>query len=254
MSTDGNSLRIEGLSISRGGKPVVHEISLEIAPGAVTTLLGPNGAGKSTTVLTVGGVLRPSAGTVSIGGQNLTRLRPERIRKAGVAIVPEGRRLLPDLTVNDNLRVATYALGREDAKRGIAYALEVFPQLEARWGSVARTLSGGEQQMVVLAQALVSKPSFILVDELSLGLAPVVVKRLVPALERAASEGIGVLLIEQFVHVALAVAESAYVIEGGRIVYHGTAAELKEHPERLHSAYLLRERAGAVPAPGEVGL
>ena len=254
MSADGNSLRIDGLSISRGGKPVVHEISLEIAPGAVTTLLGPNGAGKSTTVLTVGGVLRPTAGTVSIGGQNLTRLRPERIRKAGVAIVPEGRRLLPDLTVNDNLRVATYALGREDAKRGIAYALEVFPQLEARWGSVARTLSGGEQQMVVLAQALVSKPSFILVDELSLGLAPVVVKRLVPALERAASEGIGVLLIEQFVHVALAVAESAYVIEGGRIVYHGTAAELKEHPERLHSAYLLRERAGAVPAPGEAGL
>ena len=254
MSADGNSLLIEGLSISRGGKPVVHEISLEIAPGAVTTLLGPNGAGKSTTVLTVGGVLRPTAGTVSIGGRNLTRLRPERIRKAGVAIVPEGRRLLPDLTVNDNLRVATYALGREDAKRGIAYALEVFPQLEARWGSVARTLSGGEQQMVVLAQALVSKPSFILVDELSLGLAPVVVKRLVPALERAASEGIGVLLIEQFVHVALAVAESAYVIEGGRIVYHGTATELKEHPERLHSAYLLRERAGAVPAPGEAAL
>jgi branched-chain amino acid transport system ATP-binding protein len=254
VSVDGNSLRIEGLSISRGGKRVVHEISLEIAPGAVTTLLGPNGAGKSTTVLTVGGVLRPTAGSVSIGGRNLTRLRPERIRRAGVAIVPEGRRLLPDLTVNDNLRVATYALGREDAKRGIAYALEVFPQLEARWGSVARTLSGGEQQMVVLAQALVSKPSFILVDELSLGLAPVVVKRLVPALERAASEGIGVLLIEQFVHVALAVAESAYVIEGGRIVYHGTAAELKEHPERLHSAYLLRERAGAVPAPGEVGL
>jgi branched-chain amino acid transport system ATP-binding protein len=254
VSADGNSLRIDGLSISRGGKPVVHEISLEIAPGAVTTLLGPNGAGKSTTVLTVGGVLRPTAGTVSIGGRNLTRLRPERIRKAGVAIVPEGRRLLPDLTVNDNLRVATYALGREDAKRGIAYALEVFPQLEARWGSVARTLSGGEQQMVVLAQALVSKPSFILVDELSLGLAPVVVKRLVPALERAASEGIGVLLIEQFVHVALAVAESAYVIEGGRIVYHGTSAELKEHPERLHSAYLLRERAGAVPAPGEAGL
>jgi branched-chain amino acid transport system ATP-binding protein len=254
VSADGNTLRIEGLSISRGGKAVVHEISLEIAPGAVTTLLGPNGAGKSTTVLTVGGVLRPTAGTVSIGGQNLTRLRPERIRKAGVAIVPEGRRLLPDLTVHDNLRVATYSLGREDAKRGIAYALEVFPQLEARWGSIARTLSGGEQQMVVLAQALVSKPSFILVDELSLGLAPVVVKRLVPALERAASEGIGVLLIEQFVHVALAVAESAYVIEGGRIVYHGTAAELKEHPERLHTAYLLRERAGAVPAPGEAGL
>ena len=254
MSANGASLKIEGLSVARGGKPVVREISLEIAPGAVTTLLGPNGAGKSTMVLTVGGVLRPTAGTVSVDGQNLTRLRPERIRQAGVAIVPEGRRLLPDLSVQDNLRVATYSLSRDDAKRGIAYALEVFPQLEARWGATARTLSGGEQQMVVLAQALVSKPRFILVDELSLGLAPVVVKRLVPALERAAAEGIGVLLIEQFVHVALAVADSAYVIEGGRIVYQGTAAELKAHPERLHSAYLLRERAGAVPAPGDATL
>lgn len=254
MSANGASLKIEGLSVARGGKPVVREISLEIASGAVTTLLGPNGAGKSTMVLTVGGVLRPTAGTVSVDGQNLTRLRPERIRQAGVAIVPEGRRLLPDLTVQDNLRVATYSLSRDDAKRGIAYALEVFPQLEARWGATARTLSGGEQQMVVLAQALVSKPRFILVDELSLGLAPVVVKRLVPALERAAAEGIGVLLIEQFVHVALAVADSAYVIENGRIVYQGTAAELKAHPERLHSAYLLRERAGAVPAPGDATL
>ena len=246
MSDNGAPLQIEGLSVSRGGKPVVREISLEIAPGVVTTLLGPNGAGKSSMVLAVGGVLRPTAGRVRIGERNLTRLRPERIRKAGVAIVPEGRRLLPDLTVHDNLRVATYTLSHEDAKAGIAHALEIFPQLKERWGAIARTLSGGEQQMVVLAQALVD-PKFILVDELSLGLAPVVVKRLIPALERAASEGIGVLLIEQFVHVALALAETAYVIEGGRIVYHGTAAELKEHPERLHSAYLLRERAGAIP-------
>jgi branched-chain amino acid transport system ATP-binding protein len=250
-SANGAPLRIDGLSITRGGKPVVRDISLEIPRGSVTTLLGPNGAGKSTMVLAVGGVLRPSAGTVSVGERNLTRLRPEHVRRAGVAIVPEGRRLLPDLTVHDNLRVATYSLNREDAKGGIAYALEVFPQLEKRWGAIARTLSGGEQQMVVLAQALVSRPKFILVDELSLGLAPVVVKRLIPALERAASEGVGVLLIEQFVHVALALAERAYVIEGGRIVYHGTAAELREHPERLHSAYLLRERAGVVPPPTE---
>ena len=208
----------------------------------MTTLLGPNGAGKSTMVLAVGGVLRPSAGEVALNGSDLTRLRPEQIRQAGVAIVPEGRRLLPDLTVEENMRVATYALGREEAKAGIDYALELFPHLQTRWSAVARTLSGGEQQMVVLAQALVSRPKFMLVDELSLGLAPVVVQRLMPALERAAAEGVGVLLIEQFVHVALALAESAYVIEGGRIVYHGTAAELREHPERLHSAYLLRER------------
>ena len=243
MTAAGDTLRIEDLAVSRGGHEVLHGISLDIPAGAVTTLLGPNGAGKSSLVLAVGGILRPSAGSVSLGGRDLARLRPELIRKAGVAVVPEGRRLLPDLTVEDNMRVATYALQREDAKTGIARALELFPHLETRWKATARTLSGGEQQMVVLAQALVSRPRFILVDELSLGLAPVVVKRLVPALEAAAADGVGVLLIEQFVHVALAVAGGAYVIEGGRIVYQGTAADLKEHPERLHSAYLLRERA-----------
>ena len=242
---DASTLEIESLEVARGGQRVLHGISLSIPPGAVTTLLGPNGAGKSTMVLAVGGILRPSAGRVLLNGKSLARLRPEQIRKAGVAIVPEGRRLLPDLTVEDNLRIATYVLGREEAKRGIEYAIELFPHLQTRWHAVGRTLSGGEQQMVVLAQALVSRPKFMLVDELSLGLAPVVVQRLMPALEEAASQGVGVLLIEQFVHVALALAQSAYVIEGGRIVYHGTAAELKEHPERLHSAYLLRQQAAA---------
>jgi len=241
-----DALRIEGLEVARGGRTVLHGVSLEIPAGVVTTLLGPNGAGKSTLVLAVGGVLRPSGGSVTLGGRSLTRLRPEQVRKAGVAVVPEGRRLLPELSVEDNLRIATYALPREDAKRGLARALELFPHLETRWHATARTLSGGEQQMVVLAQALVSRPRFILVDELSLGLAPVVVKRLVPALEAAAADGVGVLLIEQFVHVALAVAGGAYVVEGGRIVYEGTAADLKEHPERLHSAYLLRDRANGL--------
>jgi branched-chain amino acid transport system ATP-binding protein len=216
-----------------------------VPQGAVTTLLGPNGAGKSTMVLAVGGVLRPTSGEVSLEGTPLTKLRPERIRQAGVAIVPEGRRLLPELTVEENLRVATYSLSREDAKEGIEYAIELFPHLETRWNAVARTLSGGEQQMVVLAQALVSRPKFMLVDELSLGLAPVVVQRLIPALQEAASQGVGVLLIEQFVHVALGLAQNAYVLEGGRIVYEGTAADLKANPDKLHSAYLLRERRDA---------
>jgi branched-chain amino acid transport system ATP-binding protein len=238
-------LRIDGLKVSRGGHQVLHGISLEIPPGQVTTLLGPNGAGKSTMVLSVGGVLRASAGDVRMNGTSLSRLRPEQIRKTGVAIIPEGRRLLPELTVEDNMRVATYSLPREEAKRGIEYAIELFPQLEARWNAVARTLSGGEQQMVVLAQALVSRPRFMLVDELSLGLAPIVVQRLIPALEEAAADGVGVLLIEQFVHVALGLAQNAYVIEGGRIVYEGTAADLKSNPDKLHSAYLLRERRDA---------
>jgi branched-chain amino acid transport system ATP-binding protein len=236
------SLRLEGFSVPRGGRTVVRDVSLEIPPGEVTTLLGPNGAGKSSLVLAVGGVLRSSAGTVSLGEQDLTRRRPEQIRAAGVAIVPEGRRLLPALTVEDNFRVATYALPRTEAKARIAYALELFPELEARWGTAGRLLSGGEQQMVVLGQALVSRPKVILVDELSLGLAPVVVKRLVPTLETVADEGVGVLLIEQFAHIALGLARSAYVLEGGIIRYSGTAQELTERPDVLHSAYLLRER------------
>jgi len=245
VSKTASTLKIDDFRVSRGGHPVLHGISLEVPQGQVTTLLGPNGAGKSTMVLAVGGVLRPSGGEISMNGTALTRMRPEQIRAAGVAIVPEGRRLLPDLTVEDNLRVATYSLDRDEAKAGVAYAIELFPHLETRWKATARTLSGGEQQMVVLAQALVSRPKFMLVDELSLGLAPVVVQRLIPALEEAAAQGVGVLLIEQFVHVALGLAQGAYVLENGRIVYEGTAAELKENPDKLHSAYLLRERRDA---------
>ncbi len=234
------SVHIDALSVARGGHPVLHEVTMEIPPGQVTTLLGANGAGKSTLVLAVAGVLRSSAGRVLLGEQDLTGERPERIRRAGVAVVPEGRLLLSELSVQDNLRVATYSLGRDDAEAGIAYALELFPELEKRWNSQARLLSGGEQQMVVLAQALVSQPKVMLVDELSLGLAPVVVKRLVPTLAAVAERGVGVLLIEQFAHVALELAEKAYVIEGGRIHYDGTAQQLKDEPDILHSAYLLR--------------
>jgi len=236
------TLRLESLSVTRGGRTVVNDVSLEIPPAQITTLLGANGAGKSTLVLAVGGLLRPSGGRVLLGDRELTRLRPEQVRAAGVAIVPEGRRLLPALTVEDNLRVATYSLSSADAKSGVAYALELFPELEKRWHVTARLLSGGEQQMVVLAQALVSRPRTLLVDELSLGLAPVVVKRLVPTLEAVAAGGVGVLLIEQFAHVALGLAETAYILEGGRIHYHGSAQRLKDEPELLQSAYLLREQ------------
>jgi branched-chain amino acid transport system ATP-binding protein len=223
----------------------VHDVSLEIPPGEVTALLGANGAGKSTLVLAIAGVLRPTAGTVVLGELDLTRRRPERIRAAGVAVVPEGRRLLRELTVEDNLRVATYALSRTDARQGIEYALDLFPRLEARRGAVGSSLSGGEQQMLVLAQALVSRPEILIVDELSLGLAPIVVQSLVPTVEQVARSGVGVLLIEQFAHVALALAKTAYVLGGGRIRYRGSAEELKSRPEVLHSAYLRPEEAAA---------
>jgi branched-chain amino acid transport system ATP-binding protein len=232
---------------------VVHDVSLEVPPGEVTTLLGANGAGKSTLVLAVGGVLRSSGGRVLLGDQDLTRCRPEVIRAAGVAIVPEGRRLLPELTVEDNLRVATYSLSRPEKRSRIASALELFPRLQQRWKAQGRLLSGGEQQMVVLAQALVSRPRIVIVDELSLGLAPIVVKSLVPTLEEVAASGAGILLIEQFAHVALGLAKKAYVLEGGRIRYDGTAEELKSHPEILHSAYLMGGQAAEAASDGDQG-
>ncbi len=234
------ALHIEELCVPRGGREILHGVSLEIVPGEVTALLGPNGAGKSTMVLAVAGALKCTSGTVRLGDVDLTKRRPERIRQAGLAVVPEGRRLLPELSVADNLRVATYALNAEDAVVGTQYALELFPELKDRWDAPGRSLSGGQQQMVVLAQALVSRPKVLLVDELSLGLAPLVVKRLVPTLAQVAASGVAVLLIEQFAHVALGLANVAYVLEGGRIRYRGTARELKENPETLHSAYLLR--------------
>jgi len=178
---------------------------------------------------------------VKLNGADLSHRRPEKIRAAGVAVVPEGRRLLSELTVEDNLRVATYSLPKGEAGQGVKYALEMFPELKQRLGTRSRSLSGGEQQMLVLAQALVSKPTYILIDELSLGLAPVVVKRLIPTIEKLAKEqGIGVLLIEQFATIALGMANEAYVMGGGRIQFSGTASELKKKPELLQSAYLTR--------------
>jgi branched-chain amino acid transport system ATP-binding protein len=187
-------------------------------------------------------MLKSTSGTIRIGDHELTGAKPDKIRAAGVAVVPEGRRLLPSLTIADNLKVATYNLGSDEANAGVEYAMELFPELKKRFGTAARSLSGGEQQMVVLAQALASKPKIIVVDELSLGLAPVIVKRLMPVIEQIAEIGVGVLLIEQFAHVALSLASNAYVIEGGEIKYSGTASELRDNPDMLHSAYLLGSR------------
>ncbi|MGH9296264.1 MAG: ABC transporter ATP-binding protein, partial [Acidimicrobiales bacterium] len=212
--------------------------------------LGPNGAGKSSLVLAVAGVLRERSGSVKLDGRDLARSRPEKIRGAGVAVVPEGRRLLPDLTVADNIRVATYALSREQARSGREAALELFPELGKRLGAHARTLSGGEQQMLVLAQALVSRPRVLLIDELSLGLAPVIVHRLIPTLRSVAESGVGILLVEQFATVALAIARRAYVMEGGRLRFSGLASELVENPHLLQSSYLLSGAAAPAASNG----
>lgn len=236
------TLSIQNVSVARGPRNVVHDVSIEVPPGEVTAILGPNGAGKSSLALGCAGLARVTKGFINLEDKNLANDRPERIRAAGISVVPEGRRMLSDLTVEENLRVATYSLGKRAATDGLAYTLSLFPELEKRWSIQGRLLSGGEQQMVVLAQALVSRPKILLVDELSLGLAPIVVKRLVPTLAAVAASGVGVLLIEQFAHVALSLANAAYVLEGGKVRYRGSAAELSQHPELLHSAYLLRQR------------
>jgi branched-chain amino acid transport system ATP-binding protein len=254
VSTERDVLALKDLTVARGSRNVVRDVSLDIPAGEVTALLGPNGAGKSSMVLSMGGIIKPVSGQVLLDGVNLAGRRPERIRAAGLAIVPEGRRLLPELTVSENLRVATYTLSSSDADAGRKRALELFPELEKRLDYAARSLSGGEQQMVVLAQALVSHPRYVIIDELSLGLAPVVVNRLIPTIRSIAESGIGVLLIEQFATLALGLANQAYVMEGGRIRFSGLATELREKPELLQSAYLLRGRNGAPGSPAPAGV
>ena len=250
------SLRIEDLHVSRGAREVLEGVTIDITPGEVTALLGPNGAGKSSLVLTVGGALRATSGHVWLDGDDLSHKKPERIRAAGVAVVPEGRRLLRELSVEDNLRVATYTLDRSDAQAGIDHALELFPELKKRFDVLAGQLSGGEQPMVVLAQALVSRPKFILVDELSLGLAPVIVKRLVLLDEPAAGlpdeetehlagvirsipEHMGalVILVDHDMSLVSSCCETTAVIDFGKLIASGpTPVVLRD--EQVMLAYL----------------
>jgi branched-chain amino acid transport system ATP-binding protein len=234
------SLVIENVDVLRAGRPVVREVSLEAPAGEITALLGPNGAGKSSLSLAISGLLRSATGSVKVDGTEVLGLRPELVRSSGVSVVPEGRRLLRQLSVKENLKVATFGIKGAHADAALADTLQLFPELEKRLDQPASALSGGEQQMLVLAQALVSQPKVLLIDELSLGLAPIVVKRLLPIVVEVASRGVAVLLIEQFAHVALANATRAYMMEGSKIRYSGTAQELKSNPEMLHSAYLLR--------------
>jgi branched-chain amino acid transport system ATP-binding protein len=235
-----SGLHINNAVVTRGGRPVVKGVNIEVPAGEVTTLLGPNGAGKSSLALAICGLLATTSGTIAIDDKIISNAKPEKVRASGVSVVPEGRRLLTDLSVAENMKASMYSLPKEDAAAGLAYVLELFPELEKRWDIGARLLSGGEQQMVVLGQALVARPKILVIDELSLGLAPLVVKRLVPTLTQVASTGVGILLIEQFAHIALSVANRAYVLEGGEVRYDGTAGQLIEKPELLHSAYLLQ--------------
>ena len=233
-----DSLKISGLTVIRGTKTVVRSVDLEVVPGQVTALLGANGAGKSSLVLAIAGVLKPTGGTVAIGSSELTGKQPHVVRAAGVAAVPEGHRVLGGLTVKENLEAAGSMHSRSELSSAVNDALQLFPELGERLGQKAGTLSGGQQQMVALAQALVCRPKFLLADELSLGLAPLVVKRLANAVAQIAHQGTGVLLIEQFTTIALKLATTASVMERGEMRWSGTARDLEANPEVLHAAYL----------------
>ena len=236
-STPGHALVLKELSAGYRGVPVVRDLNLEVRPGEVVALLGPNGAGKTTTLETIAGLNRPISGTVELSGETISGVPAHLLARRGLALVPEGRALFPGLTVREHLRLAV-GRGRRAGSHEDEL-LEMLPELRKCLGRKAGLLSGGEQQMLAVGRALVTRPRLLLVDEMSLGLAPVIVERLIPILRRAADElGASVLFVEQHVALALEVADRAYVLTHGRIRLEGAAAELRERRELLAASYL----------------
>jgi branched-chain amino acid transport system ATP-binding protein len=238
-----NLLEIEGLTAGYEGVPVVRDLTLSLGEGEVVVVLGPNGAGKTTTLLTVSGLLPVMSGSIHVMGRNTKKLAAHRIARLGLAHVPEDRSLFFQLTVAENLR-----LGATRGKIDLARVLHYFPALEGLMHRRAGLLSGGEQQMLAMGRALAMTPKLLIVDELSLGLAPVIVERLLPVLRAFAEEtGAGVLLVEQHVDLALALADRAYVLSHGDLVMAAAAQELRDHPELLQASYLGEEPRPSPP-------
>ena len=224
-------LLVEGLRVDRLGQPVVRGVDLSVATGKVTVLLGANGAGKSTLLDGISGVLRPSGGRVLFGGVDITRSSRQQRVRSGLAYVQQGRTVFPSLTVEENFLVTA-------GRTKLEPAFELFPELRARASVAADLLSGGEQQMVVLGRAVLRRPRVLMIDELSLGLAPTVIDRMLQAVEQMAASGIGLLLVEQFADRALAVGDTAVVMARGEVVLQGTASQIRRQPGRLRDAYL----------------
>jgi branched-chain amino acid transport system ATP-binding protein len=231
-------LEVRNFSVSYGAAPAISGVNLAVAAGMLVVVVGPNGAGKSTLINAIGGLHPPNGGTLSIHGKSLTGTPPHRYCDYGIALVPEGRRLFTGLTVLENLELGSY---RADARRKRAASLEevctMFPVLKERLAAVAGTLSGGQQQMVAIGRALMARPKLLLLDEPSLGLAPVIVSELFRAIRRINAAGVAVLLVEQNVAAALDIAHRAYVLEEGRIVARGKPRELAAQPH-IQRAYL----------------
>lgn len=230
------SFVVDNITVTAEGRAVVRGLSLSVEPGAAVAIIGANGAGKSEAVLGLAGVLPVKDGKVQVDGQDITNQTPDSIRKAGVAVVPEGHQVLDRLTVDENLRAAG-ALLREGLEDTLTDVYTRFPELAERKSQNAGSLSGGQQQMVAISHALMCRPKFLVIDEMSLGLAPLVVKRLIKAIETLKFEGLGIVLIEQFTDLALSVCEHAIIMRNAEVTYAGASDVLRDNPKELEKGY-----------------
>ena len=235
-------LTIEGLRAGYGKVEALHDVRLEIAPGQIVALIGANGAGKTTLLKTISGLIRPAAGRIAFEGEDIARRSAHKIVALGISQVPEGRAILKRMSVLENLRMGAYVRSDSDVDQDIAAVMARFPVLAERRYQPAGTLSGGEQQMLAIARALVARPRLLLMDEPSLGLAPKLVTGIFLTLRQLREEGKTILLVEQNARQALQVADFAYVMERGRIVLAGTGASLLDTPE-VQRTYLGRRAA-----------
>ena len=231
-----NILEIRDLVVSYGGIEAVKGISMDVPEGQIITLIGANGAGKSTTLKSISGIVRPKNASIKFNGEEIFGKTPNYIVSKGITLVPEGRRVFDNLTVAENLRIGAY-LRKDNLKADMDYVYGLFPRLKEREWQMAGTLSGGEQQMLAVGRALMSRPKLIMMDEPSLGLAPLIVKSIFEIIKTINNEGITVLLIEQNANMALKVADKGYVMETGEIKMEGTGTELLAN-EEIKEAYL----------------
>jgi branched-chain amino acid transport system ATP-binding protein len=230
-------LEVSGLTAGYGGVPVLRGISLEVGRGEIVAVLGANGVGKTTLNKTLSGLLRADAGTITFDGRRIDRLTPPEIVESGLVHVPEGRKIFPNMSVEDNLILGSYRRARANRAANLSRAFEIFPKLLERRTQFAGTLSGGEQQMLAIGRGLMAEPKLLILDEPSLGLSPLLVEEMFALVERIAGEGLSVMLVEQNVVQSMALASRAYVVENGAVVMSGRAADLARDPA-LEKAYL----------------
>ena len=231
-------LEVNNISVNYGAAPALWDVTLSVNPGELVCVVGPNGAGKTTLINAIAGLHRVKSGSLRFNGQDITQLASHKFCDAGIAIVPEGRRLFTQMTVYDNLELGSFiAKAKVHRKASLELVLSLFPALKVKLQSPAGALSGGQQQMVAIGRALMARPGLLLLDEPSLGLAPSIVLDMFNAIRQINAQGTSVLLVEQNVAMAMALASRAYVVEEGRIVAEGQASELLKRPE-IQKAYL----------------